>query len=621
MRHHPVQQGVVCLMLSLLCCLTWAQESGLSSEQRELSEQVARCEDLEHGQPDQAIEVIDSVLRQVDRQQFPFLTIRALGCRAWSLSVLGRADEAAQELAEIEQLSSRLAEPGQQARAMSMLASLNQRQGNSEASLRWLSQALGIALEHDLKQQLVPIYTNLGIENSVAKNHEQAIEYYQLALETMQQTEDQSNRLPILYNLGLTYRGAGELELAASTFQQLVGPLREPGMEVRLASLLTVMASIQRDQGNFEQAEGMYREAMALHENLNNPSERTAVLIDLSYLSLDTSDLEAALDYSAAALETARSSELPMSIRGALQLRSRVLEAAGELDHALEFQRQFNQLNEEYLREQQSTALNQMRAELGFERQAAELAELRAQQQQQEYELNQQQLRQTAGIIIGGLILLGILTAYLWQRRTNRRLTALSQTDQLTGLPNRRRIMDFLTASIHSGNADRFVLMLLDLDYFKKINDDHGHDAGDRALVEVADRMRNFAKTHEIEVGRWGGEEFLLLFKSDSPDQTIQLAEQLLDEVASVTVETREQPIHLSASAGLVPVGVMQPPDNQQIWEPALLATDQLLYRAKKAGRNNFFGIWPRQAEARTEPHDLDAAIESSQFQLLSRAS
>lgn len=620
MRHHPVQQGVVCLMLSLLCCLTWAQESGLSSEQRELSEQVARCEDLEHGQPDQAIEVIDSVLRQVDRQQFPFLTIRALGCRAWSLSVLGRADEAAQELAEIEQLSSRLAEPGQQARAMSMLASLNQRQGNSEASLRWLSQALGIALEHDLKQQLVPIYTNLGIENSVAKNHEQAIEYYQLALETMQQTEDQSNRLPILYNLGLTYRGAGELELAASTFQQLVGPLREPGMEVRLASLLTVMASIQRDQGNFEQAEGMYREAMALHENLNNPSERTAVLIDLSYLSLDTSDLEAALDYSAAALETARSSELPMSIRGALQLRSRVLEAAGELDHALEFQRQFNQLNEEYLREQQSTALNQMRAELGFERQAAELAELRAQQQQQEYELNQQQLRQTAGIIIGGLILLGILTAYLWQRRTNRRLTALSQTDQLTGLPNRRRIMDFLTASIHSGNADRFVLMLLDLDYFKKINDDHGHDAGDRALVEVADRMRNFAKTHEIEVGRWGGEEFLLLFKSDSPDQTIQLAEQLLDEVASVTVETREQPIHLSASAGLVPVGVMQPPDNQQIWEPALLATDQLLYRAKKAGRNNFFGIWPRQAEARTEPHDLDAAIESSQFQLLSRA-
>jgi len=621
MRHHPVQQGVVCLMLSLLCCLTWAQESGLSSEQRELSEQVARCEDLEHGQPDQAIEVIDSVLSQVDRQQFPFLTIRALGCRAWSLSVLGRADEAAQELAEIEQLSSRLAEPGQQARAMSMLASLNQRQGNSEASLRWLSQALGIALEHDLKQQLVPIYTNLGIENSVAKNHEQAIEYYQLALETMQQTEDQSNRLPILYNLGLTYRGAGELELAASTFQQLVGPLREPGMEVRLASLLTVMASIQRDQGNFEQAEGMYREAMALHENLNNPSERTAVLIDLSYLSLDTSDLEAALDYSAAALETARSSELPMSIRGALQLRSRVLEAAGELDHALEFQRQFNQLNEEYLREQQSTALNQMRAELGFERQAAELAELRAQQQQQEYELNQQQLRQTAGIIIGGLILLGILTAYLWQRRTNRRLTALSQTDQLTGLPNRRRIMDFLTASIHSGNADRFVLMLLDLDYFKKINDDHGHDAGDRALVEVADRMRNFAKTHEIEVGRWGGEEFLLLFKSDSPDQTIQLAEQLLDEVASVTVETREQPIHLSASAGLVPVGVMQPPDNQQIWEPALLATDQLLYRAKKAGRNNFFGIWPRQAEARTEPHDLDAAIESSQFQLLSRAS
>ncbi|MEM1080497.1 MAG: diguanylate cyclase [Pseudomonadota bacterium] len=607
------------IALLLTSVFAHAQDPAPSAEEARLTEQIQECERLEHGQPDQAIELINPILEQLDADLNPFLTMRALGCRSWSLIVLGQSDAVVADMQEIERITRASLVPAQQAQGMSMLSALHQRMGEPDASLAWLTEALDIALAHDLKEELVKIYTNLGIEYSVAQENDRAIEYYELALAVLEEVEDQRNRLPILYNLGLTYRGADRLEEASATFDQLVEPLSAPGMEVRLASLLSVMAGIEREQGLLDEAEAKYQQAMALHEDLNNPSERTVVLIELGYLSIEKNNIDAALNYSEQALVTARQSELDLSIQGALNLRGRALELAGRYEESIDHIREFNERNEAYLREQQDSVLTQMRADLDFERQAVELAELRSQQQQQEYDMNQQRLITNSSLVIAVLILVGLLLAYFWQRKTNRRLTQLSQTDQLTGLPNRRRIMDFLSTSINQDNADQLVLMLLDLDYFKKINDDHGHDAGDRALIEVAKLMRNFAEANQVEIGRWGGEEFLLLFKSKSAEHAMRLTGELLDQVAAIRIPTRGQPIELSASAGFVAIGSMHQPGNQRIWEPALLAADQLLYRAKQAGRAGFFGLWPMQDKAKLEPNTLDSAIESGQFQLLNK--
>lgn len=582
---------------------------------------IEQCEQLEHGQPNQALELIQPLVDRIDAQAQPFLRIRALGCRAWSLSVLGRMDEIVEDILEIERLSISLEQPQQQSRSLRLLASLKQRSGDTVESIDTLKRALEIAQENNLQGDLVPLYTNLGILHSEAKNHELAIEHYELALTILDQSgEDPSSRLPILYNLGLTYAGIGQLEKAVSTLEQLLEPLEAPGMEIRLASLLTVLGSIRQEQGALDEAEALLKRSAALHENLNNPAERTALLIDLGRLALEKNQIQAALDYSEQALSTARESNYSMSIRGALRSRAAALQASGRTDEAIELLYEYIELSEIHSQDQQESDLNELQAQVGFKRQALELAELRTQQQQQAHVLNQQQLRLRAGLIIGSMILIGALFAFVWQRRTNRHLSQLSRTDQLTGLPNRRRIMNFLSEAINSGNADSYVLMLLDLDYFKLINDEHGHDAGDRALFEVAEQLRAFAQEHGFDVGRWGGEEFLMLFQAENARDAVRLTTELLDRVAAIRPGSRSQSqIRLTASAGFAPLCSLHQSPDQRIWEPALLIADQLLYRAKKAGRNGFFGVWPTTDHVKIEPHHLDVAIESGIYQLLQK--
>ena len=587
------------------------------AESATLKEQLDRCEQLEHGQPEQAIELIEPIIAELDAQQQPFERIRAVGCRAWSLGVLGQLEQKQRDLEEIKQLLALLTEPEQQSQSLRLIATLKHRSGETVESIEALKQALEIAQNNDLTDDLIPLYTNLGIIHSEAKNHALAIEHYELALELAEQQGNIQMRLPILYNLGLTYRGADQLDKAIEAFEQLLEPLEAPGMEIRLASLLSVLGSIYREQGRLEQAQANYERSAALHAELNNPAERSALLIDLSYMALEQDRLQTALDYSDEALSTARESDYSMSIRGALQARARVLETAGRADEALELLREFNQLNEEHLIEQQRSELNELQAQIGYEQQALELAELRTQQQQQQHDLSQQRLLLWAGAIIAILILLIVIAALFWQRLKHRELTQLSRTDQLTGLPNRHRIMNFLSEAIHSDNADRYVLLLLDLDYFKQINDEHGHDAGDRALFEVAEEMRAFANNHQVDIGRWGGEEFLILFQADRPEDAVQLTTELLDRVASIRGEAD---IRLTASAGFAPLSSLQQLPDQRIWEPALLIADQLLFRAKKAGRNGFFGVWPTSYSARIQPHHLDDAIESGVYRLLQRS-
>ncbi|MEM7054537.1 MAG: GGDEF domain-containing protein, partial [Pseudomonadota bacterium] len=232
-----------------------------------------------------------------------------------------------------------------------------------------------------------------------------------------------------------------------------------------------------------------------------------------------------------------------------------------------------------------------------------------------------QRLALWSGGIIATLVVFIVVLVFFWQRRKHRDLKRLSRTDQLTGLPNRHRIMNFLSEAIRSDTVDRYVLMLLDLDYFKHINDEHGHDAGDRALLEVAEEMRAFADHHNLDIGRWGGEEFLILFQAEQAEDAARLTTELLNRIASIRTSSRsESEIRLTASAGFAPLSSLRQTPDQRIWEPALLIADQLLYRAKKAGRNGFFGVWPTNKSAIIEPHHLDEAIESGAYRLLQRS-
>jgi diguanylate cyclase (GGDEF)-like protein len=156
----------------------------------------------------------------------------------------------------------------------------------------------------------------------------------------------------------------------------------------------------------------------------------------------------------------------------------------------------------------------------------------------------------------------------------------LSMTDPLTGIPNRRRLESILADEARRATRFNrpFSVLMVDVDRFKLVNDAYGHEAGDRVLVEVAERIRRSLRTDLDTVGRFGGEEFVVILPETSREGAVVVAEKVRGVVAATPIP--------DGLAVTVSVGVSCRPDDGTSPEDLLRAADSALYRAKNSGRD-----------------------------------
>ncbi|WP_324767826.1 sensor domain-containing diguanylate cyclase [Pokkaliibacter plantistimulans] len=162
------------------------------------------------------------------------------------------------------------------------------------------------------------------------------------------------------------------------------------------------------------------------------------------------------------------------------------------------------------------------------------------------------------------------------------RLSQESLTDPLTGLVNRRGLEQVLAQ--WSQNQQRFTLIMLDIDHFKRVNDAFGHDVGDLVLCYIADQLRQHSRAEDI-CCRCGGEEFMMLLPDVSAEQALAVAERLRLQVAGQN-SPAGQPVTLS-------LGLAQFPETATAVVPLLKQVDLALYAAKHAGRNQTMAAQP----------------------------
>jgi diguanylate cyclase (GGDEF)-like protein len=183
-------------------------------------------------------------------------------------------------------------------------------------------------------------------------------------------------------------------------------------------------------------------------------------------------------------------------------------------------------------------------------------------------------------ILIAVMTALGVI--WLAMAQLQHELEAQSQTDSLTGLLNRRALEQIGTVAIERARRNNVALSLiiLDLDHFKSINDEHGHDGGDAVLLHAARCLRHNVR-REDHVARLGGEEFVAVLPGISHSRAAEIAESLRGCLARLKVEHQRQEIHLSASFG---VATLLPTDTT--WLEMLRRGDRALYIAKEQGRD-----------------------------------
>jgi len=202
------------------------------------------------------------------------------------------------------------------------------------------------------------------------------------------------------------------------------------------------------------------------------------------------------------------------------------------------------------------------------------------------------------------------------RKKSELRLNYLAQFDALTGIPNRQFFNDQLSRATARARRDgrKVGLLFLDLDDFKIVNDTLGHDAGDRLLQDVADRIRRSVRTGDV-VARLGGDEFAVLMEGLVTPREVEAIATGLLEIVSQPYHIAGRQLSVTTSIGIT----MYPNDNSET-QMLLKNADIAMYQAKDHGRNNFqFFHEQMQAdllEYHELEHDIREAIRNGEFHL-----
>ncbi|MFL0800394.1 MAG: GGDEF domain-containing protein [Agarilytica sp.] len=204
----------------------------------------------------------------------------------------------------------------------------------------------------------------------------------------------------------------------------------------------------------------------------------------------------------------------------------------------------------------------------------------------------------TMGSVVGSYIscnLIGLFIAIRWHKSRRRefsthrkamnlhkKLEELAFTDDLTGLANRRSSLKQLVSEYHRHKRydNNLSIMVIDIDFFKHINDNYGHDQGDTTLKAIADLINNSCRNNDT-AGRMGGEEFMVLLPETHLGDAHRLAERLREKCAALTIHSGDNEINVTIS-----IGVSQANAGDEYPKDILKRADIALYNAKDRGRN-----------------------------------
>lgn len=184
-------------------------------------------------------------------------------------------------------------------------------------------------------------------------------------------------------------------------------------------------------------------------------------------------------------------------------------------------------------------------------------------------------------------------------KRLTETLRESSLRDAMTGLNNRRFLEEYVDTLIANARRRKtpLAVMMLDLDYFKVVNDTHGHDAGDAVLKSLAGVLRQSVRASDMVI-RFGGEEFLIVLQDADQGAALKVGENIRQAVEAMKVQVNGLVLQKTISVGLA----MLADDSNSFWQTVKFA-DVALYRAKESGRNRVVAFEPEMWSGQTETY------------------
>jgi diguanylate cyclase (GGDEF)-like protein len=259
---------------------------------------------------------------------------------------------------------------------------------------------------------------------------------------------------------------------------------------------------------------------------------------------------------------------------------------------ALEYSKLFHQAKLDSLFSKRQDKINNLEQKYTSKEKQQEIALLSAKNALQNSQLSQQSLREAIALL---LILLCSIAIYFLVRRywilkkhngsletSNHILYEQSHHDALTGLFNRRYFEEQMNQPRLEDNS-KYMLAIIDIDFFKKINDTYGHDVGDEVLCKLAKTLNDNIRQHDF-VTRWGGEEFVITLAQTEQADIKTVLDRLKHTVQDTHIQTSSGNLSITLSIGVS--NEITAHTLKNAWSDALESADKALYQAKNTGRN-----------------------------------
>ena len=479
----------------------------------------------------------------------------------------------------------------QQARALNALGLVLARTGKFADALARHNEALDLAKHTGDQGEIARTYRMLGFLHRNLDDEELAAQNIREAL-THLGPRDVREGIALRGELSRSLLKMGKTEEAAHYGEEASEAAMSLGSPPNKVNSFTALSDVRLAQGRIDDADLWSRRAA---EQFNSVAIRDQVQIhaNRTRVAAARGDLASALAEARATVEGARKLGDKVLERGALDELSDVELATGDAVAAMATRKAFQQLDKTLAIDVAGRRVAILEGSLAAQRAESQSTLLTRDNQIQALRIARQRLLGIALIV--GLCVLAVFAVMLLRRfRETQRLHAaliasatelerVATTDALTGVANRGAVaaqFKQLLAQSQSG-AHALAVLLIDIDHFKKVNDHHGHLAGDAVLRDAAQRMCTVLP-ESARFGRWGGEEFIAILPDIEPAEVSAIAERVRDVVAATPFHVDDAELSISIS-----IGVATAPRPERRGIDRLIATaDAALYRAKHAGRN-----------------------------------
>ncbi len=511
--------------------------------------------------------------------------------RGFAIESLGNYQAAREDYLSGVEIADALNDKKIVAMGLTNLGALDYLTEQFEHSLTMFNDALAIAKQLNDDELSGFVYAELGILYSFISQEEKSLAYYQKSYEHYLKAGKTFYAYNTLRNIAASHIANERYEQAIPLFKEVIEHAEQIGNDELISSVYSGMAWAQVKQKDSD-PEASYQYMLLASQYAENAEQADfpiAHALDKGYLFKELGKIEEALESMLKAEQLLQQYDSNEQKVVSTISRLNVLYLKAELYHQLKKHQQAYLAQDQFLTlalalPEKSNFEEVEDLRMRYESEQADIEKKILQHQESVQALKLSEAKTDAKnrqLFSTGVAVIALVLAWLLVKtvKGQRKLLLASRTDELTGVTNRRRLVELGGRFARQAQLSKqpFSLLVLDVDNFKGINDNFGHKAGDLALQQIAKVGQQQMEKHQV-FGRLGGEEFIVLL----PDTTLAVATELAEKLRLAINQ-----IDIPVDSVSVSIGIASSiSDDIQDFDQLLQRADRLMYQAKQQGKN-----------------------------------